>query len=1251
MIKVVFKWSKWLSAGVMAVLVLLLALIGMVLFTHPGLTSAIWIAEKALPQLHVGQVQGSLFPKFTLRDIEFNDPDLKVDASVRKFTLAMNFQCLLEPKVCINDIDLEGLTFAMPELPVTEKSVEESSEPLKSISTPVPIFLHRLAFTDIKLDVLGNQVSWGEFSSALSMQGERLVIAPTRFKDVDLTLAPSEEVKEKETPAAQPRQDIILPEVWIPLQIVLQRFDLERLTIHQATPFTLNHLGLQARAAKHQVEIKTLELDIPQVDAQASAKVDLTGDYPLTLALNADLKEGDLKGQKIVFKASQSVANLAIESEFTGPVSAQLSASLQPLLVRLPFNVNLSQLKTQWPFVGDADYHVNVATLTASGELQDYQLALQSHLDGKAIPALDFALKGKGSLEQIELEKLDLETLGGTLAGQVFASWKGPVHWQADLQLDNIQPGLQWPEAEGNLSGKLSTKGTLTERGGWEVSLPLLDIDGLLRGYPLNVEGSLQASDRSGKGEVHLNTDRLTLSHGPNSLTAKGKLDKHWAMDVDVKFTDLAKSVPDLSGALIGDVDLRGALKEPDIELDLQANQVKWQQQASIDTLSLTGRVTPMPQPQADVTLNISALRYQETLLDSIALSVSGSEKQHQLSLDVSSDIASASLAISGSLAQKPEMVWSGALERMFATTKQGTWTLEQTTPVTANIDKLSVAVAAHCWRQQGSSLCLTQDINVGEKGEATLALNQFDFEQIAMFLPEETQLDGSVNANVWAKWAPKTSPQVRLSVALPSGQVQQKIEQTVTLGWDDISFHADLKQDKLNADWQINVKDNGDLSGRLTVADVQAKDPQLKAKLLLSRFNLDFLQPLVGEYSSLKAMLSADLQLEGSALQPKVTGQFLIDDIEANGDISPIDVEQGNVALAFSGYDANLNANIVTPDGELKVEGDANWQQLDNWHSKVRVYADSLKVDMPPMVKIKLVPDMTIEVNPTLAKVTGNLALPWGRIVVEELPPSAVSVSKDQVMLNDQLEPLNNASSMPFNVETDINISIGDDFKLSAFGLEGGLIGKLNVTQKDKGPFILGEVNIVNGTYRSFGQDLLIKEGKVLMNGPVDQPYVAIKAIRNPENTQDDVIAGVKVTGPATEPEITIFSEPAMPQANALSYLLRGQDIDGESGGGSAMTTALIGLSLAKSGKVVGEIGQAFGVQDLQLDTAGSGEDSQVTVSGYIMPGLQVKYGVGIFKPLGEFTVRYRLMKDLYLEGVSGVESAVDLLYQFEFD
>ena len=113
-----------------------------------------------------------------------------------------------------------------------------------------------------------------------------------------------------------------------------------------------------------------------------------------------------------------------------------------------------------------------------------------------------------------------------------------------------------------------------------------------------------------------------------------------------------------------------------------------------------------------------------------------------------------------------------------------------------------------------------------------------------------------------------------------------------------------------------------------------------------------------------------------------------------------------------------------------------------------------------------------------------------------------------------------------------------------------------------------------------------------------------------------------------------------------------RGKNLDSESGdSGSAMTTALIGVGIAKSGKLVGDVGEAFGIDELSLDTAGAGAESQVTIGGYIAPGLQVKYGVGIFKSIGEFTIRYRLIQNLYVEAVSGLDNAVDLLYQFEFD
>ncbi|HGF7235823.1 TPA: translocation/assembly module TamB domain-containing protein, partial [Vibrio cholerae] len=281
------------------------------------------------------------------------------------------------------------------------------------------------------------------------------------------------------------------------------------------------------------------------------------------------------------------------------------------------------------------------------------------------------------------------------------------------------------------------------------------------------------------------------------------------------------------------------------------------------------------------------------------------------------------------------------------------------------------------------------------------------------------------------------------------------------------------------------------------------------------------------------------------------------INDIRVKGEISPVDVQSGQVSLKFNGYQAVLNADIQTTDGLLEVDGDADWQQIEDWRLKARVHAPSMMVELPPMVRVKVIPDLTLTMQPQLARVTGNIALPWGRIVVEELPPSAIGVSKDQILLNADFEPLTDKERIPFSVESDVNVQIGDDFQLSAFGLQGNLVGRLNVAQKDKGPFILGEVNIRNGQYRSFGQDLQIKEGKILMNGPVDQPYLAITAIRNPNNTQDGVVAGVRVSGPSDEPSLTIFSEPAMPQANALSYLLRGQNIDGEAGG-NAMTTTL---------------------------------------------------------------------------------------------
>ena len=89
-----------------------------------------------------------------------------------------------------------------------------------------------------------------------------------------------------------------------------------------------------------------------------------------------------------------------------------------------------------------------------------------------------------------------------------------------------------------------------------------------------------------------------------------------------------------------------------------------------------------------------------------------------------------------------------------------------------------------------------------------------------------------------------------------------------------------------------------------------------------------------------------------------------------------------------------------------------------------------------------------------------------------------------------------------------------------------------------------------------------------------------------------------------ASSPQVTIFSDPAKPQDQALSLfinrsLIRKQRV-------KQVPVVLwvrhySGLGLAKSGKVVGGIGEAFGIQDLNLGTAGVGDSSKVQVSGNI--------------------------------------------------
>ncbi|MFA0725099.1 hypothetical protein AB4574_28510, partial [Vibrio sp. 10N.222.49.E5] len=91
-------------------------------------------------------------------------------------------------------------------------------------------------------------------------------------------------------------------------------------------------------------------------------------------------------------------------------------------------------------------------------------------------------------------------------------------------------------------------------------------------------------------------------------------------------------------GTVIGDIGLSGPFKEPEVDIVLNVDRVDWNDEATLESLSLRGSVIPLPAPQADLVLKANNLAYQEKKVDSIDLTVKGGEKQHTVTLDVVSD-------------------------------------------------------------------------------------------------------------------------------------------------------------------------------------------------------------------------------------------------------------------------------------------------------------------------------------------------------------------------------------------------------------------------------------------------------------------------------------------------------------------------------------------------------------------------------------------------------------------------------------
>ncbi|KQV21537.1 hypothetical protein ASC74_17990 [Pseudomonas sp. Root329] len=866
-----------------------------------------------------------------------------------------------------------------------------------------------------------------------------------------------------------------------------------------------------------------------------------------------------------------------------------------------------------------------VALRSFNGEVSytdgQYMGHFNAALDG---PAGAFSLTSpfSGDLTKIYLQQIQLEAGQGKAEGHLNLQFADGIAWDTALDLSAINPAYWVAELPGILAGPLRSKGEMKNE---KLSLTAdLDLKGKLRGQPAVIQAKAD-----GGGE-QWNLSALQIRLGDNSINGKGSLQQKLAGQIDIKLPRLAQLWPQLRGQLNGRIDVAGTLKAPQGKLGLQGTQLAFEDNR-LQSLNLDATLDSAQRAKID--LKGSGIQAGETSLGTLTASGQGDIKNQKLTLDLQGPKLKLALGLDGNLDQGN---WRGRLASGDIQAGGQDWKLQGP----AKLERLAdgkINFGAHCWTSGPASLC-GEDQRLMPEPKLRYHLKQFPIDSLAQWLPKDFAWKGRLNADLQLD-LPASGPNGQISIDASGGTLRIKEkDQWLDFPYQTLKLNSKLTPKRIDTDLNFVGGKLGELMLQAQINPLP-KDKPLTGSFRLNGLDLSVARPFVPMVEKLTGRLNGSGTLAGTLLAPQVNGNLLLSDGEISGPELPMDLEALQLQAVIAGETVQLNGGWKSGKaGQGTLSGNIAWGQA--LVVDLALKGTQLPVTVEPYAKLEVAPDLKISVKDDKLAITGKVLVPKGEITVRELPPSTVKVSDDTVIVGQQTEE----GKPPMAMAMDIDVVVGQDkLSFAGFGLTANLQGHVHIGDNMD---TRGELWLNDGRYRAYGQRLTVRRARLLFAGPIDQPYLDIEAIRQ----TDDVIAGIRLSGSAEQPTTQIFSEPAMSQEQALSYLVLGRPLSSNGEDNNMLAQAALGLGLMGSSGVTSGLAKNLGIQDFQLDTQGSGNATSVVASGNISEKLSLRYGVGVFEPANTIALRYKLSKKVYLEAAGGVASSLDIFYKRDF-
>ena len=1275
------RWLKRILLTVVAFVLLTLVFAMWLFNTEAGAR----FAFRFLPsELTVAGISGTFASSLTVNKLAFKVAGTEITLVNGK--ISSRWRQLLSKQIAIDSLELDGLRVILSDVPgAAKQSASASSNPL--------LLLENLKLTNVLVEKNGVVLTQIDSASAraLNLRGERFEFEDLRINEQRATLAAtgaldfSGNTQSALTFAIKHRVPAIAASGSVSGTPKKLNFDaaLDAPNVMTVRGELIDALSPQMRwrADVAATDLALAQFGIAMPVQTLSTELTASGSLSalnLQGSLGLDQDVFDLRALDIELADTNTLKISALELALPGdgrfsavgvwPLGITASA---PGTVISPGKLELNWSKFSLParFGWPAGLSSTQGKVAVLGSLDNFQaqldIALARIQPASLGPTLSGNVRGSVSrllsngIDQFSFAPLQIENSdGGTFAtsgqisvplDQLGTHQNDELSWTLELVADKLNPALLASDWPGSIGLTAQSAGKLIA-GKPSADVQISELSGSLKDQVLSGQGALKFASS------FTPTGTLALRWGVNAVDFSANKGGDVQANIDV--ANLGAFLADAAGSVQGGVTLRqvsGAKNAATFTLDgaLSARLLRFNG-VSADTLEITAELPSNVDAPIALALNAANVELAGQRIRVANLAIAGTRAQHRISASMAAELGAFTLAAQGGLVtQKQATSWRGQVAELLLTPAaqpgKTASSLKLQAPVNLRAAADSIALERACFAGIGTEFCGALDWAKSGASKANLELIKLDLAQLqqALDLAADARITGVIGGRINAGLQGGDLTALDASIAPIAGS---PLKLTLArLDSDDVSLEiSDFGLTAASAagapplvNLQLSVKDAGSIKANNLVL----RGGELGGTL---EFDLSSLKAFNGVSESIinpDGQLKGLLTLAGTASQPNVRGNITLSQLALELPAAGLKLSAGAIEINSDGDRLNVDGairssaaglNTAVGDGVLKVSG---WlAPFASAKAELKLQGTKVLLADTPSVRVVASPDLLIAHTAKLIKITGVLDLPSAKLQLDRFE-SNVTRSDDVVIVDE----VKQAPGTP--IQADVTVTLGDDVSLKGFGLNGKLSGRLKIRERANKPATArGEIE-VKGTYKAYGQDLLIERGKLLFSStPLDDPGLDIRAVRKIEAIR----AGVQVRGTALRPELTVWSVPVLEQSDVLSYIVLGRSLKGSGADSALVGQAANSLRTAGGNLLARGLGQKVGLE-LGVETLSDIGGPAFTAGKYLSPALYVGYGQGLFNPQTLFILRYKLFERYELEALSGREQKIGVNYRRE--